>query len=74
LIQQARRSLERNINTTITTTYYKISWRIIEKEQQDEKRAQIWPTYTTGVVYKIPCTELEKCKGHDDLSQSGVYF
>lgn len=28
----------------------------------------------TGVVYKIPRTELEKCKGRDDLSQSGVYF
>jgi hypothetical protein len=28
----------------------------------------------TGVVYKIPRTELERCKGRDDLSQSGVYF
>ena len=28
----------------------------------------------TGVVYKIPRTELDKCKGRDDLSQSGVYF
>jgi len=28
----------------------------------------------TGVVYKIPRTELEKCKGRDDLYQSGVYF
>jgi len=28
----------------------------------------------TGVVYKIPRNELEKCKGRDDLSQSGVYF
>jgi len=28
----------------------------------------------TGVAYKIPRTELEKCKGRDDLSQSGVYF
>ena len=28
----------------------------------------------TGVSYKIPRTELEKCKGRDDLSQSGVYF
>ncbi len=27
----------------------------------------------TGVAYKIPRTELEKCKGRDDLSQSGVY-
>jgi hypothetical protein len=28
----------------------------------------------TGVAYKIPRTELEKCKGRTDLSQSGVYF
>jgi hypothetical protein len=28
----------------------------------------------TGIAYKIPRTELEKCKGRDDLSQSGVYF
>lgn len=28
----------------------------------------------TGVAYKIPRTELDKCKGRDDLSQSGVYF
>lgn len=28
----------------------------------------------TGVAYKIPRTELEKCKDRDDLSQSGVYF
>lgn len=28
----------------------------------------------TGVAYKIPRTELEKCKGRKDLSQSGVYF
>jgi hypothetical protein len=28
----------------------------------------------TGVAYKIPRIELEKCKGRDDLAQSGVYF
>jgi len=28
----------------------------------------------TGVAYKIPRTELDKCKGRDDLMQSGVYF
>jgi hypothetical protein len=28
----------------------------------------------TGTVYKIPRTELDKCKDRDDLSQSGVYF
>lgn len=28
----------------------------------------------TGVSYKIPRTELEKCKSRDDLKQSGVYF
>lgn len=28
----------------------------------------------TGVAYKIPRTELDKCKGRDDLTQSGVYF
>jgi len=28
----------------------------------------------TGIAYKIPRTKLDKCKGRDDLSQSGVYF
>ena len=28
----------------------------------------------TGVVYKIPRTEIEKCRERDDLKQSGVYF
>ena len=28
----------------------------------------------TGVAYKIPRTELDKCKARDDLKQSGVYF
>jgi hypothetical protein len=28
----------------------------------------------TGIVYKIPRTELEQCKGRNDFSQSGVYF
>ena len=40
LIQQARRSVEKAINTTMTVTYFEIGRRIIEKEQQGEKRAQ----------------------------------
>ena len=28
----------------------------------------------TGVAFKIPRTELEKCKNRKDLKQSGVYF
>jgi len=40
LIQQARRGMERAINTTMTVTYYEIGRRIIEKEQQGKKRAQ----------------------------------
>ncbi len=28
----------------------------------------------TGVAYRIPCNELDKCKGRDELSQSGGYF
>lgn len=28
----------------------------------------------TGIAFKIPRTELEKCKARDDLKQSGVYF
>lgn len=28
----------------------------------------------TGIAYKIPRTELEKCRERDDLKQSGVYF
>jgi hypothetical protein len=28
----------------------------------------------TGVVYRIPRTDLDRCKDRNDLSQSGVYF
>ena len=28
----------------------------------------------TGVAYKIPRTDLDKCKEREDLKQSGVYF
>ena len=28
----------------------------------------------TGVVYRIPRTEIENCKNRNDLKQSGVYF
>lgn len=28
----------------------------------------------TGVAYKLPRNELERCKSRDDLKQSGVYF
>lgn len=28
----------------------------------------------TGVAYKIPRTELDKCKERDNFKQSGVYF
>ncbi|MDM5297071.1 GIY-YIG nuclease family protein [Bacillus pumilus] len=28
----------------------------------------------TGLAYKIPRTEIEKCRDRDDLSQTGVYF
>lgn len=31
-------------------------------------------TNWTGVAYKIPRTELDRCKERDDLKQSGVYF
>ena len=28
----------------------------------------------TGIAYKIPRTELDRCKDREDLKQSGVYF
>ena len=31
-------------------------------------------TNWTGIAYKIPRTELDKCKDRNDLKQSGVYF
>lgn len=31
-------------------------------------------TNWTGIAFKIPRTELEKCKNRNDLKQSGVYF
>ena len=40
LIQQARRTVEKSINTAMAVTYYETGRRIIEKEQQGEKRAQ----------------------------------
>ena len=40
LIQQARRNVEKHINTAMTITYYEIGRRIIEQEQHGEKRAQ----------------------------------
>jgi len=40
LIQQARRNVQKNINAMMTTTYFEIGRRIIEKEQQGEERAQ----------------------------------
>ena len=46
LIQQARRSIEKSINTAMTVTYFEIGRRIIEKEQQGEKRAQ----YGKGIL------------------------
>jgi predicted nuclease of restriction endonuclease-like (RecB) superfamily len=40
LIQYARQKLEKQVNTTMVVTYFEIGRRIIEKEQQGEKRAQ----------------------------------
>ena len=40
LIQQARRNIERHVNTAMVATYYEIGRSIIEKEQQGENRAQ----------------------------------
>ena len=28
----------------------------------------------TGLAFKVPRTELDRCKDRDDLKQSGVYF
>jgi predicted nuclease of restriction endonuclease-like (RecB) superfamily len=40
MIKQARHALEKTVNTTMVVTYYEIGRRIVEKEQQGEKRAQ----------------------------------
>ena len=40
LIRQARRGLEKSVNTVMVLTHYEIGKRIIEKEQGGEKRAQ----------------------------------
>lgn len=40
LIQYARQKLDKQVNTTMVITYFEIGRRIIEKEQQGEKRAQ----------------------------------
>jgi predicted nuclease of restriction endonuclease-like (RecB) superfamily len=40
MIKQARHTLEKTVNTTMVVTYYEIGRRIVEKEQQGEKRAQ----------------------------------
>lgn len=40
LVKQARRGLEKAVNTTMVVTHYEIGRRIVEKEQRGEKRAQ----------------------------------
>jgi hypothetical protein len=40
LIQQARNSLAKSVNTTMVITHYEIGRRIVEQEQHGEKRAQ----------------------------------
>lgn len=40
LITQARQQLQRHINTTMVYTYWRIGKRIVEEEQQGEKRAK----------------------------------
>jgi len=37
-------------------------------------RIKCTPANWTGVAYKIPRTELDRCKDRKDLKQSGVYF
>jgi predicted nuclease of restriction endonuclease-like (RecB) superfamily len=40
LIRQARRGLEKSVNTAMVLTHYEIGKRIVEREQGGEKRAQ----------------------------------
>jgi Protein of unknown function (DUF1016). len=40
LIQRARRSVEKSINTAMIATYYEIGRRIVENEQSGDTRAQ----------------------------------
>jgi len=67
------------------TVSYKKLWKILidkDMKKQDLKeevgdssgRMKCTLANWTGVAYKIPRTKFEKCKGREDLSQSGVYF
>ena len=49
LIRQARRSVEKSVNTAMTATYYEIGRRIIEIEQNGENRAQYGKRILVGL-------------------------
>jgi predicted nuclease of restriction endonuclease-like (RecB) superfamily len=56
LIQQARRNVEKHINTAMIVTYYEIGRCIIEKEQQGKKRAQYGKRIIQGLSDYLTAT------------------
>ena len=66
LIQQARHTLEKNINTTMVVTYYEIGRRIVEKEQGGSKRAQYGKQILQGLSDYLT-TQLGKGYSADNL-------
>jgi predicted nuclease of restriction endonuclease-like (RecB) superfamily len=50
LIQQARGSLAKSVNTTMVITHYEIGRRIVEQEQRGEKRAQYGKKILQGLA------------------------
>ncbi|MCL2308469.1 MAG: PDDEXK nuclease domain-containing protein [Proteobacteria bacterium] len=57
LIQHARRSLEKQVNTTMVVTYFEIGRRIVEREQQGAKRAQYGKKILQGLSDHLTATQ-----------------
>ena len=51
-----------------------INYFLMDGDGEPNGRIKCTISNWTGVAYRIPRTELDKCKERDDLKQSGVYF
>lgn len=57
LIREARRGLEKQVNTAMVVTYFEIGRRIVEKEQQGAKRAQYGKKILQGLSDYLTATQ-----------------
>lgn len=73
LIHEARRGLEKQVNTAMVVTYFEIGRRIIEKEQQGAKRAQYGKKLLQGLSEYLT-TQLGKGYTADNLKLMRRFF